>query len=75
MDVLLQLKKKIGKAMCALLFDVSNHSHKKYIAWKLARGYCLCYCKTFSLVPDSTECTKNYFTEECSILFVSPKVK
>ena len=27
------------------------------IVWKLARGYCLCYCKTFSLVPDSTECT------------------
>ena len=30
------------------------------IVWKLARGYCLCYCKTFSLVPDSTECTKNF---------------
>ena len=30
------------------------------IVWKLARGYCLCYCKTFSLVPDSTECT-NFF--------------
>ena len=27
------------------------------IVWKLACGYCLCYCKTFSLVPDSTECT------------------
>ena len=25
------------------------------IVWKLACGYCLCYCKTFSLVPDSTE--------------------
>ena len=22
------------------------------IVWKLARGYCLCYCKTFSQVPD-----------------------
>ena len=31
------------------------------IVWKLARGYCLCYCKTFSLVPDSTECTKFFF--------------
>ena len=31
---------------------------RKNIVWKLARGYCLCYCKTFSLVPDSTECTK-----------------
>ena len=29
---------------------------KNNIVWKLARGYCLCYCKTFSLVPDSTEC-------------------
>ena len=31
----------------------THHSHKK-----LARGYCLFYSKTFSLVPDSTECTK-----------------
>ena len=30
------------------------------IVWKLARSYCLCYCKTFSLVPDSTERTKNF---------------
>ena len=42
---------------------------------KLACGYCVCYCKTFSLVLDSTECTKNYFTEECSILSVPPKIK
>ena len=28
------------------------------IVWKLVRGYCLCYCKTFLLVPGSTECTK-----------------
>ena len=45
------------------------------IVWKLARGYCLCYCKTSSLVPDSTECTTNFFTEECSTLFVQPKIK
>ena len=45
------------------------------IVWKLACGYCLCYCKTFSLVPDSTECTKFIFTEECSTLFVLPKIK
>ena len=31
---------------------------KNNIVWKIARGYCLCYCKTFSLVPDSTECIK-----------------
>ena len=45
------------------------------IVWKLAHGYCLCYCKTFSLVPDSTECTKKIFTEECSTLFVPLKIK
>ena len=45
------------------------------IVWKLARGYCLCYCKTFSLVQDSTECTKIFVTEKCSALFVSPKIK
>ena len=45
------------------------------IVWKLARGYCLCYCKTFSLVPDSTECTKIFVTEKCSALFVPPKIK
>ena len=50
-----------------------KHSHKKYTVWKFARGYCLCYCKTFLLVPDSTECTKKIFDEECSILFVSPE--
>ena len=30
------------------------------IFWKPARGYCLCYCKTFSLVPDPTECTEAF---------------
>ena len=34
-----------------------KRSHKKKDR-KLARGYCLCYCKTFSIVPDSTEYTK-----------------
>ena len=36
-------------------------------------GSCLCQCKTFSLVPDSTESTKSFVTEKCSALFVSPK--
>ena len=36
---------------------------KKVIVWELARGYCLCYCKTFSLVRDLTECIKS-ITEE-----------
>ena len=30
---------------------------RKNIVWKLARGYCLCRCKTFSLVPDPAEGT------------------
>ena len=30
------------------------------IVCKLTRGYYLCYCKTFPLVPDSTEWTKNF---------------
>ena len=37
---------------------------RKNILWKLARGYCLCYCKTFLLVAEPTECKKS-FTEEC----------
>ena len=45
------------------------------IVWKLARGYCLCYCKTFSLVPDSAECTKNFFTDVCGTLFAPLKIK
>ena len=38
------------------------------IVWKLVRGYCLCYWKTFSLVPDSTECIKIFITEKQIIL-------
>ena len=50
---------------------ICKHSHKK-----LARGYCLCYWKTFSLVPDSTECAKIFVIEKCSALFeASPKIK
>ena len=45
------------------------------IFWKLVHGYCLCYCKTFSLVPDSSECTKIFLTEKWSTLFVTPKIK
>ena len=36
------------------------------IVWKLARGYCLCYCKTFSLVPGST---KN-FLRKCAVHYL-----
>ena len=38
-----------------LCFTIVTRSN---IVWNLARGYCLCHCKTFLLVPDSTECTK-----------------
>ena len=44
--------------------NVSLNIVTKYnIVWKLARGYCLRYCKTFSLVPDSTGCTEMFFTK------------
>ena len=61
----------------SFLFNIHrvNIITRNNIAWKLVRGYCLCYCKTFSLVPDSTECTKTFVTEKCSTLFVSPKIK
>ena len=42
---------------------------KNEIVWKLARSYCLCYCKTFSLVPGSTECRK-FFLPKCAVHYV-----
>ena len=39
------------------------------IVWKHARDYCLCYCKTFSLVADSTECTK-IFLIKCAVHYL-----
>ena len=36
------------------------------IVWKLACGYYLCYCKTVTLVPDSTERTKK-FSPKCAV--------
>ena len=42
---------------------------RKNIVWKLARSYCLCYCKIFSLVPDPTGCTKKTFTKKWSADF------
>ena len=47
-------KKKIGE-----LADIVTRNN---IVWKLARGSCLCYCKTF-------------VTEKGSTLLVSPKIK
>ena len=63
-----RLIKEINRSVKHLLIVTRNN-----MVWKLARGYCLCYCKTFLLVPDSTECAKKNFTEKCSTLFVSLK--
>ena len=57
---------KIKRSNCAItlywhiyLCNIpKNIVTRNNIVWKLARSYCLCYCKIFSLVPDSTECTK-----------------
>ena len=45
------------------MYDLIEHIivTRNNIVWKLARGYCLCYCKTFSLVPDPTESIKKLF--------------
>ena len=57
-------------------FHVSlNIGTRNNIVWKVMGDYCLSYCKTFWLVPDSTECTKIFVTEKCSPLFMTPKIK
>ena len=60
---------------CLVLYQINSLVvvTRNNIVWKLARGYCLCYCKTFLLVLDSTECTKIFVTEKCRTLFMSPK--
>ena len=39
------------------------------IVSKLTRGYCLYYCKNFSLVPDSTECT-NFLLRKSAVHYL-----
>lgn len=41
-------------------FSVFNLSlvTRKSLVWKLFHGYSLCYCRTFFLVLDTTECTQ-----------------
>ena len=51
--------------LCLLIATRNN------IVWKLARGCCLCYCETFSLVSDSKECEFFFFTEEKSAVLQS----
>ena len=57
--------------ICAFLPNINTRNN---IVFRLARR-CLCYCKTFSLVPDPTVCTEVFFTEVCSTLFVPPETK
>ena len=40
----------------------------KNVVWKRARGYCLCYCKTFSLVPDWVH--KKPFLQEITVHYL-----
>ena len=49
-----------GKTMIVLSTARLIIVTRNNIVWKLARGSCLCYCQTFLLVPDSTECTKKH---------------
>ena len=65
-----RLIKEINMSVKHLLIVTRNN-----MVWKLACDYCLCYCKTFLIVPDSTECPKVFVTEECSTLFVPRKIK
>ena len=55
--------------------DSYNVVPRNSIVWKFARGYYLCYCQIFSLVPDSTECTNYFFLPMCSTLFALHKTK
>ena len=49
---------------------------RKYVVWKLARGYCLCYCKTFFFVSvEPHRVCKKVFTKKCSTLFLLPELK
>ena len=63
------MKCAAGDIVLSLTIVIRNN-----IVWKLVHGYCLCYCKTFLLAPDSTECTKIYVNEMCSTLFVAPNI-
>ena len=59
-------KSKLPSLESTIIVMILNIVTRNNIVWKLLRGYCLCYCKTFSLVPGSTECTKSFITEKCS---------
>ena len=67
--------KVINFSLTKYLTDISVYSifqsivTRNIIVRKLACGYCLCYYKTFSLVPDSTECTK-IFLPKCAVHYL-----
>ena len=52
-----------------------DHSHKKQHSLGTCVQLLFMLLQDFLLVPDSTESTKNFFTEMCSTLFVPPKIK
>ena len=52
------------KEKVRICFFVLYRVTRNNIVWKLKRGYCICYCKTFLLVPDPTECKKNIFCQK-----------
>ena len=56
--------KEIERLIIASIIVTRNN-----IVWKLVHGYFLCYCKTFSLVPDSTECT-NFFLPKTAVHYL-----
>ena len=45
-------------------------SKRNNIVWKLACGYCLCYCENFSLVSDSTDGKKVQFLPWCVVHYL-----
>ena len=45
-------------------------SKRNNIVWKLACGYCLCYCESFSLVSDSTDGKKVQFLPWCVVHYL-----
>ena len=48
----------MGVRNCRILIGLCKHSHKKKHSLETCARLLFMYCKTFPLVPDSTECTK-----------------
>ena len=50
-------------------YAVLNIVTRNNIVWKLMHSYCLCYCQTFLLVPDSADYTK-CFLRKCAVHYL-----